>query len=299
MNAIRSYSKIFNLGHKAVADLFNEEVVVEEKIDGSQFSFMKDQDGQVHFRSRRVEVHPGEAGMFEPGVQAVLARSDILTTGAVYRSEFLGKPKHNVLAYSRIPPDHVMIYDVDTGDQSYLSPAEKAKCAARICFECVPVLHVGMVEGLYAMDSLMDRTSVLGGAKVEGLVFKNYHRIHEQTGKTLMGKHVAEHFKEVKDSEWRKANPNKADMILHLGEKFRSEARWHKAVQHMRDDGRLTDSHQDIGPLMKEVRSDIMEECGAEISEALFKWAWKKVGRMVVAGLPEWYKDQLVKKQFA
>ena len=34
-----SYGKIFNLGHKETEALFDGPVVVEEKIDGSQFSF--------------------------------------------------------------------------------------------------------------------------------------------------------------------------------------------------------------------------------------------------------------------
>ena len=36
---IHSYPSIYALGHKAVADIFNEPVLVEEKVDGSQFGF--------------------------------------------------------------------------------------------------------------------------------------------------------------------------------------------------------------------------------------------------------------------
>jgi hypothetical protein len=36
---MQSYSSIFNLGHKAVADIFKTPVLCEEKVDGSQFSF--------------------------------------------------------------------------------------------------------------------------------------------------------------------------------------------------------------------------------------------------------------------
>jgi hypothetical protein len=37
--SLRSYSSPFNLGHKALEDLFDGTVTVQEKIDGSQFSF--------------------------------------------------------------------------------------------------------------------------------------------------------------------------------------------------------------------------------------------------------------------
>ena len=36
---IHSYSKVYQIGHKVIRDIFNDEVLIEEKIDGSQFSF--------------------------------------------------------------------------------------------------------------------------------------------------------------------------------------------------------------------------------------------------------------------
>jgi ATP-dependent RNA circularization protein (DNA/RNA ligase family) len=36
---ILSYPSIYALGHRAIRELFDGPVVVEEKIDGSQFSF--------------------------------------------------------------------------------------------------------------------------------------------------------------------------------------------------------------------------------------------------------------------
>jgi hypothetical protein len=44
MEKIHSYSKLYNIGHKAVEDLFNEEVLIQEKLDGSQISFCKTGD---------------------------------------------------------------------------------------------------------------------------------------------------------------------------------------------------------------------------------------------------------------
>ena len=39
MTSWHSYPSIYALGHKAVADIFVEPVLIEEQIDGSQFSF--------------------------------------------------------------------------------------------------------------------------------------------------------------------------------------------------------------------------------------------------------------------
>jgi len=31
----------------------------------------------------------------------------------------------------------------------------------------------------------------------------------------------------------------------------------------------------------------------------IWKWAWPKISRKIGAGFPEWYKQQLLEKQFA
>ncbi|KKK80799.1 hypothetical protein LCGC14_2819850, partial [marine sediment metagenome] len=52
MHKLRSYGKVYNIGHAAVVELFDDEVTVEEKIDGSQFSFGVDAVGELACRSK-------------------------------------------------------------------------------------------------------------------------------------------------------------------------------------------------------------------------------------------------------
>ena len=66
----------------------------------------------------------------------------------------------------------------------------------------------------------------------------------------------------------------------------------------MRESGTLTDTPKDIGWLIKEIASDTHRECSEDIKEKLFKWAWPHLQRKVVAGAPEWYKEQLAKAAF-
>lgn len=49
---IHSYPTIYNLGHRAIVDLLKGPVIVEEKIDGSQISFRKDEQGDLEVRSK-------------------------------------------------------------------------------------------------------------------------------------------------------------------------------------------------------------------------------------------------------
>ena len=291
---LRSYSKVWNLGHSEVRELFKAAVQVEEKIDGSQFSFGLI-DGELKARSRSKNQCPTADSMFQNAVEFV-SNLD-LAPGYTYRSELLNKPKHNVLAYGRIPTNNIIIYDIDQGFEDYLSYDAKQKEANRLGFEIVPRLGYGYYENWEQLKELLDTDSCLGNVKIEGIVIKAYGRFGEDK-KTLMAKYVSEAFKEYHASEWRRMNPTKKDVVSELIDNFRTDARWLKAIQHKRENGELRDSTRDIGPLIGEICRDVDTECNEEIKNALYKWAWKSIGRGITAGFPEFYKAYLAERQF-
>lgn len=294
-----SYPKVYNLGHPALGkDFLSGPILIEEKIDGSQFSFGRF-DGDLKIRSRRKNMELGAPeALFS---EAIAAIQDLdLTDGWTYRGECLQKPKHNVLKYDRIPSKHVILFDVCPAYETYLPYDEKCREADRLGLEVVPRLfHGGNVTiSLESLLSLMEMTSVLGGTRIEGVVVKQYTKFGED-GKALFGKHVSEQFKETHQKEWKVKNPSQAGIIDLLGLIYRTESRWQKALQHLAEDGLLTHSPKDIGPIMKEVQKDVLEECEEEIKGRLFKWAWDHLRRMVASGVPEWYKQHLLESQFA
>jgi hypothetical protein len=294
---INSYSKVYTVGHKAIADLFSDTVLVEEKIDGSQFSFGLI-DGELQFRSRKVNLVENPADMFQPAIETVKSIREKLMPDWIYRGEFLSKPKHNVLAYDRIPKGFIIIFDIDmNGLMNYLSYDDKILECSRIGLECVPKLYHGKVDNFEDFMQLLETKSCLGVVNVEGIVIKNYERF-TRDGKTVMGKFVREDFKEKHNKDWKKTNPGGKDIIETLGAIYKAEARWEKAVQHLKEKGQLEGEPKDIGLLIREVQNDIQEECKDEISEKLFKWAWGKISRKVTSGLPEWYKEKLAKNAF-
>ena len=297
MSGINSYGKLYNLGHRAIVDLLLDEVLVEEKIDGSQFSMAKI-NGELYCRSKGKElIIDAPEKMFNKAVDTAKELLPMLNEGWFYRGEYLQKPKHNTLSYLRTPEKNIMIFDIDTGDQNYLSYDDKKAECERLGLECIPFIHKGKIDKIEQLNELLKRTSVLGGADIEGVVIKNYSRFGVD-GKTLMGKHVSEAFKEVHSVEWRKSNPTKGDIIEQLILGYRTEARWHKAIQHVKERGELTDTPKDIGTLMKEISIDTKAECEDEIKERLFKYAWPKISRSISAGFPQFYKNELMKKQF-
>lgn len=291
-----SYPKIYALGHSAISALLDGPVVIEEKIDGSQFSFGRF-NGELRVRSKGCVMLPdAPEKMFSVGVEAISTLD--LRDGWTYRGEYLQKPKHNTLSYSRIPEKHVMIFDVNTGHECYLGHKEKALEAARLGLETVPVLHYGSLDGMSSFQELLDRESVLGGPKIEGVVIKNYARFCTD-GKAMMGKFVSEAFKELHGTEWKATNPSKSDVVTLLIDSLRTDARFEKAVQHLRESGKLEETPRDIGALIKEVHLDIESECTDIIARKLTEWALPQIKRGVAHGMPEWYKTKLAEKQFA
>lgn len=295
MTSWHSYPSIFNLSHRAVEELLFDSVLVEEKIDGSQFSFGLFEDGfRARSKAAMLNVIAPEK-MFQRAVD--VAHSLPLHEGWTYRAEYLQKPKHNSLAYDRIPKNHLILFDINSDEEAYLNYQDKATEADRIGLEIVPHVFSGRIESAEQFRAMLDATSILGGQKIEGVVIKNYHRFGPDK-KVLMGKFVSEAFKEVHAREWKLSNPAGKDVIQTLVESLRTPARWNKAVQHLRERGLIEDSPRDIGHLIKEAQADIEKECADEIKEALFKWAFPQVRRGVTAGIAEWYKDELVKLQF-
>lgn len=294
---INSYPSVFALGHAVLANLFNGNVVISEKLDGSQISFMKDEQGKLHLRSHHAEIFDGDNSMFQKGVQAIKTISEKLTPNWIYRGEYLRTPKHNVLAYSRIPANHIYLFDINTGLEQYVEPQVVQEKAIELGFEPVKIVYQGKGSKIdfEVLKTLLDNESVLGGTKIEGLVIKNY----EQFGKDkhcLMGKYVKEEMKERIQKGGGK--PGGKDIISEIGLSLKTEARWNKSIQHLTEQGLILNEPKDIGPLLKEINQDVLKEETDYIKDRLFRWAWPSIGRIVNAGFPEYYKEKLAKKQF-
>jgi RNA ligase len=300
MTSWHSYPSIFALGHRALAELLLDDVIVEEKIDGSQFSFGRFSDYPIDdgylCRSKGAQLNiTAPEKMFQKAVDYVTGLD--LRDGWTYRAEYLQRPKHNALAYNRAPANNLIIFDINPSEEEYLSWAAKAEESARIGLETVPRYFNGRLTAIECLREMLSRESVLGGQKIEGVVIKNYHRFGPDK-KVLMGKFVSEDYKEVHAKEWKAANPTKGDVMERLVEKYRTPARWQKALIHLREQGKIEDSPRDIGMLMKEVWPDVDKECQEDIKDALYAWATQHLRRGVTRGLPDWYKELLMKKQF-
>ena len=301
LSSWQSYPKILAIGHRDLAKLFEGNVVIEEKVDGSQYSW-GNHGGELKIRSHHKDIHlPCDQKIFTAACNKCqeLMDAGLLPEGYTYRGEVLAKPKHNCLAYDRCPEGNIVLFDVEMAQNQFMEAYDKAVEARRLGLEPIKNFYYGAGSeiNLATIMLLLDNISILGGAKIEGVVVKNYDR-YGQDGKVLMGKYVSEKFKEINQKNWKSDNPAQKDILMRLSEKYKTEARWYKAVIHLEEKGELERDPRDIGKLIKEVNLDILEECKEDIKEELFKWAWKNISGGFTRGLPEWFKNQLLGSQF-
>lgn len=294
---ISSYSSIQTRGHRYLANLFCGPVVIQEKIDGSQFSFGV-LNGKLHCRSKGQEIHvDAPEKMFNHAVATAKRCFDagLVHEGYTFRCEYLSKPKHNTLAYSRTPKSNLVLFDVEFSNGQHCVNMEGLRTWAVILdIEPVPVFFEGDVPNFTTLfiEDFLNRESVLGGCKIEGVVVKNYNQFGPDN-KILIGKFVSPDFKEVHQHAWPKDKTGPVDVVQAIISDYKTSPRWCKAIQHLRERGEIVDGPEDIGKLMAEVKRDVQREEYDAIAKRLIEHFWPQIARGITGGLAEWYKQRL------
>ena len=299
---ISAFPKIFALGTTYIGNIFDDEVEITEKVDGSQFAFGV-KDGILYTRSKGTQIHGiasiTDKDLFYPAMKHVtdLYMDNVIPEGYTMYCETLKSVKHNTLKYNRVPKNNLILFGISCKDGSFINDYEMLKqMSETLDIETVPLLYRGKVDDIEKLHELLNTESVFGGPNIEGFVVKNYNQkflLGGQPMPLMSGKYVSEAFKEVHINSWKKENTGKGKWDLYK-EGFRTEARWNKAIQHLKEKGELEDSPRDIGALIKEVHRDITEEEKDNIKEYLWKNFGSEVLRISTRGLPEYYKQTLM-----
>jgi hypothetical protein len=295
---MKKYPKIRPVGHREITSLFHGPVIVQEKIDGSNFAFGKTRGGKIFCLSReRVLSLTDPNKQFGLAVHHVLSIAHKIPDGYLFRAEFLSKNKHNILEYKRTPKGNLVLFDIEmelmSGAYSTLnlSELERAGWAEKLEIDLVPVLHTGdmrmeTVEGWLSMWA--ERESLLGG-QIEGVVIKNYNRFTIE-GEVQIGKLVRKEFKEIHN---HKKTSEKSEPAHDIGASRGGPARWRKAVQWCRDNGALSGDMADMPLILQRVREDVEAEDVEAIKDLLWIHYRKNVLGATTKGLSDWYKSEL------
>jgi hypothetical protein len=304
VSGLTAFPKIFHLGQDYISRIFHGPVEVTEKLDGSQFVVGK-LDGELVMRSKGTMIYDYESrnenDLFYPVIQHFMDIAHYLPEGRIFYGETLCKPKHNTLAYSRVPKNHFMLFGVGNLRHQFCQNYEDlADWAEFLHVEVVPCLYHGTIKNPEMLKDIMDKESVLGGSKMEGVVIKNYQQpflLGGQPIPVMAGKYVSEAFKEVHRTSWSKEHTAGGKwQAFKAG--YNTEARWNKAIQHLEEKGELERAPRDIGKLITEIQRDITEEEQENIKQFLWNHQGKEVLRSACVGFPEFYKSKLLERGF-
>jgi hypothetical protein len=287
---IKSFPKIWALGSKWAQGIFDTEVEVTEKLDGSQFG-----GDELIVRSKGAVIDKDDPQkLFKPAVDHVKSIQEYLNMDYAYYGEAVCSKRHNTLTYERTPKNYIALFAIyDLENHRWLSYDEMRDEADSILVDCVPLLHSGKADGDLVRE-LIGKESYLGGATAEGVVVKAFKDV-EIAGVVYpihSAKFVTEEFKEKHshNKEFKSGKSNAQEFF----EQFNTEARFKKAVQKLKEAGELEGEPKEIGKLMKILNEDLEEECKEDVKDALWQMFRKEFMKAATKGFPEWYKRQLL-----
>lgn len=294
---LRHYPKVLQLGEPRLDGFLNGvNVVVQEKLDGSQVRFGKLEDGTLKCGSHRVDFDPTPAtGYFKPFYDYVHNElADLIAPGETYFAELVATQQHNTIAYGRTPKHGLYLFDALLGDDGWAEPAELLRLACNLDIDPPNLLASGP-QTKDDLGKLIGTESYLGGAIMEGVVVKNYDFLitgpESPIPRPAFGKYVRASFKEENAATWA---ANK-DIVSQIVAKYRTDARYEKAAQHVKDGpGGLEGNMRDLAKLIPELETDFELECRGAIEAMLYDRFRRDIVRGVVKGMPEWYRAKLL-----
>lgn len=311
---IHSWPKVQAFGHRHNRGMLAYPVSVTEKIDGSQFKFgyqpdQRQLENGLIMKSKGATLFTTSANkMFTPAINTVsdLYNQCLLPEGVMFYSETLSKPHHNVITYDRVPKGHIALFGAyDTKWTKWLNYAEIAVWAEVLGIDVVPQLFTGVIPQVmmgdeqWKFDQWLLIDSFLGGSKIEGFVMMDLmhdYMIGDQYFPFTAGKVVAPEFQEKHNSKAYGKKATKASWHSYC-EGFCTEARWRKAIQHLREQGLIEDEFKDIGIIIREIHQDITDEEGDEIRSALWNFFKKDLLATAIKGFPEYYKKKITETE--
>lgn len=274
----QKYAETFNVG---------EDIVIQEKIDGSNASIRYDEEsGTLKAFSRRLELNADNTlNGFWDYVQTLNLDTfkEILGSRYIVFGEWMGA-KH-AIKYPENVYGKFWMFDVwDTQTEQYL-PYEETRsfydkliacCNEGNKFNFVPVFYIGKFESWEKTSELVGRTEVGAEPTGEGIVIKRQNCLDSKSSRLpFYVKIVSEQFSEVHKSKKQKAiDPEaiaKKEANLALAATIVTPQRVQKMIYKFIEDGLLPqdwDEHN-LKDISKILPNAIYRDCVKEESETV------------------------------
>lgn len=264
---LKEYNKVYYLGsssNKEIADYKEDNIVIEEKVDGSNFRFWKEGD-RIVYGSRTVEdLRPRDGWGKQIDYLNKKLRPEDLNNDIIYVGEAMKKHIVNYDFENYPPFIGFDVLDKKTGMPLDYKVAKNA--FESLGLEFVNILFEGTMEEYLEMDKdKFLEISKYNSKKPEGYIIKNYNRLSKYE-EPLFAKVVNDEYLERQKAKAKKPKSKKTDTPRAV-ELYVNEARIKKIITKMVVD----EGHQLERPLMHKliprVIKDFLKENIIEIYE--------------------------------
>lgn len=270
---------------------YDDHVIIQEKVDGSQLTVFRDGHGELHFYNRSKPCNP-KTSAFMNAWLSIQSKKDSFREGLYYHGEAFTSRFTNTCKYDRAPKFFWMVYEIVTQENRVLSPAEMAEVLEGTGFETVQLIYDserdGPVEDLQLfIDCIMldiEESKLLSslGRTPEGVVLKVLNNGSNENGfTTTRCKYVRPVFSEMNHSKKeRLPSLSDAEFIQELGKVYDTDARRQKAFQHLKEAGLWKEKlESNIPAMIAELDADLLKEEEEQLKNLLFVRFWPIISK--------------------
>lgn len=249
-------------------------IVVQEKIDGANFSIRYDEETDTiksFSRKKILDFGNNLRGAWEwsQKLNKDLIK-EVLGTNLILFGEWLVS---HTIVYPDDKYQNAYFYDVyDTEIQKYLEQDKVENIVNRLGLVYVPVFYKGEFESWEHIKQFVGRTD-LGGENGEGIVVKNMTRLNDPNTRLLFyTKIVADKFAEIKKvKKFDESKLEKRAKLQAVVESVVTEGRVTKLVHKMVDEGIIPENwdEHDMGIIAKNIGREVYYDCVKEEPETV------------------------------
>lgn len=247
-------------------------IVVQEKIDGANFSIRYDDETDTirsFSRKKILDLGNNLRGAWEwsQKLDKELVK-EVLGTNLVLFGEWLVS---HTIAYPDDRYQNAYFYDVwDTESERYLDQDKVEDIVKQLNLIYVPVFYKGTFESWDHLKQFVGRTD-LGGENGEGIVVKNMTRLNDpNTRLPFYTKIVADKFAEKKSvKKFDEGKLERRAKLQAVVESVVTEGRVTKLVHKMVDEGIIPEDwdEYDMGTIAKNIGKEVYYDCVKEEPE--------------------------------
>ena len=278
-----------------------DHIVVQEKIDGANFSIRYDKENnQITAFSRKQELHFGNnlrgAWEWSQRLDKELVK-EVLGSNLVLFGEWL--VPHSI----KYPADRYQqayFYDVwDTEKEQYLPQNEVKEIVAKLGLNYIPVFYEGEFQSWEHIRGFVGRTD-FGGEIGEGVVVKNMTKLNNpNTRLPFYTKIVSDAFAEkkaVRPVDMEKVAENAR--LQTVVESVVTEARVRKLLHKMVDEGILPEDwdEHDMGTVARNLGKEVYYDCVKEEPDTV-EQVGEKFGKLAAGSAMKIVKNMLKEKE--